>query len=68
MPMFLVFMAGIIIGYMVGMIFGFGFGPAWRRYKKHIITEYEREKIQELDAIVNNHLKSRHEHSVKNKV
>jgi hypothetical protein len=64
--MFLVFMAGIVIGYMVGMIFGFS--PAWRRYKKHIITEYEREKIQELDAIVNNHLKSRHEHSVKNKV
>lgn len=28
------------------MIFGFGFGPAWRRYKKHIITEHERDKLR----------------------
>lgn len=47
MAIFITVIGAFILGWAVGAIFGFGAGPAWRRYKKSIIKEYEAEKAKQ---------------------
>jgi hypothetical protein len=47
MAFFVTVVVSFIAGWAVGAIFGFGAGPAWRRYKKRIIKEYEAEKAEQ---------------------
>jgi hypothetical protein len=44
---FLTVVLAFAAGWAVGAVFGFGAGPAWRRYKKRIIEEYEKSRTQQ---------------------